>query len=70
VSEGMPENDPGSLGAEANADVVAYLLQLNGMPTGANDLKPDSTMMRSIIVEAKPAAPPPPQRHDGRAPRR
>src|SRR6476646_5971480 len=40
VSEGMPENDPGSLGAEQNADVVAYLLQLNGMPTGASELAP------------------------------
>jgi mono/diheme cytochrome c family protein len=58
VSEGMPENDPGSLGAEANADVVAYLLQLNGMPTGTNELAPDSTVMRSILVEPKPATPP------------
>lgn len=58
VSEGMPENDPGSLGAEANADVVAYLLQLNGMPTGGIELAPDSTVMRQILVEPKPAAPP------------
>lgn len=58
VSEGMPENDPGSLGAEANADVVAYLLQLNGMPTGAGELAPDSTVMRQILVEPKPAVPP------------
>jgi mono/diheme cytochrome c family protein len=59
VSEGMPENDPGSLGAEANADVVAYLLQLNGMPTGTSELAPDSTVMRSILVEPKPAVSPP-----------
>ncbi len=58
VAEGMPENDPGSLAADANADVVAYLLQLNGMPTGAAELAPDSTVMRSILVEPKPAAPP------------
>jgi hypothetical protein len=46
------------LGAEANADVVAYLLQLNGMPTGGVELAPDSTVMRQILVEPKPAAPP------------
>jgi mono/diheme cytochrome c family protein len=59
VSQGMPENDPGSLGPDANADVVAYLLQLNGMPTGSVDLKPDSTVLKLIMVESKPATPPP-----------
>ena len=63
VAEGMPENDPGSLGADANADVIAYLLQLNGMPTGVADLKPDTTLLRLILVESKPTTPPPQYLH-------
>ena len=65
VSEAMPENDPGSLAPETNADVVAYLLQLNAMPAGKTELLPEQALLREIRVEAKeqpkPAADKPPR---------
>jgi len=53
VSETMPENDPGSLAPESNADVVAYLLQLNAMPAGKSELTAERAVLREIRVEAK-----------------
>ena len=38
VATKMPKNDPGSLAPEDVADVVAYLLQMNKMPTGKSEL--------------------------------
>src|SRR4029079_18351273 len=65
VSESMPENDPGSLAPETNADVVAYLLQLNAMPAGKTELTAEQAVLREIRVEAKeqpkPAADNPPR---------
>ena len=58
VSEAMPENDPGSLAPETNADVVAYLLQLNAMPVGKTELTTERAMLREIRVEAKEALKP------------
>jgi mono/diheme cytochrome c family protein len=54
VSERMPKNEPGSLSPQENADVVAYLLQLNRMPPGAAEIPADSTAMRSIRIETPP----------------
>jgi S-disulfanyl-L-cysteine oxidoreductase SoxD len=60
VSELMPENNPGSLAPEVNADVVAYLLQLNAQPPGKSELTGDHTALKAIKVEpAKPAEKPP-----------
>jgi mono/diheme cytochrome c family protein len=52
ISERMPKNEPGSLSAQENADVVAYLLQLNRMPPGTAEIPADSTAMRSIRIES------------------
>lgn len=37
----MPQDDPGSLGLAATADITAYILQMNGYPAGAADLPAD-----------------------------
>jgi mono/diheme cytochrome c family protein len=66
VSEAMPENDPGSLAPAANADVVAYLLQLNSMPAGKTELAADSTALREIKVEIKDEKKEPPPKSGGR----
>lgn len=47
----MPKNEPGTLSPEENADVLAYLLRLNRMPAGANDLPSDPTALKSIRIE-------------------
>src|SRR5262245_23244767 len=53
VSQNMPENDPGSLAPEVNADIIAYLLQLNAMPPGKVELIADTTALRGTRVESK-----------------
>ena len=53
VSEAMPENDPGTLPPDMNADIVAYLLQLNAMPPGQTELVADTSVMRATRVEMK-----------------
>jgi mono/diheme cytochrome c family protein len=47
----MPKNDPGSLSPQENADVVAYLLRMNRMPAGKNELPVDSTVLKAIRFE-------------------
>ncbi|HWP03626.1 MAG TPA: cytochrome c [Gemmatimonadaceae bacterium] len=51
VVERMPKNDPGSLSLREYADVLAYILRLNGMPPGPNDLPVDSLALNAIRLE-------------------
>ena len=53
VATKMPKNDPGSLAPEDAADVVAYLLQLNAMPTGKAELLPDPDALAKYRIEVK-----------------
>lgn len=46
----MPGNDPGSLAPESVADVLAYVLQLNRMPAGANELWPDADSLKKYVI--------------------
>ena len=51
VSQNMPKSDPGSLQPGEYAQVVAYLLKLNGMPDGEQELPADSVALKSIRFE-------------------
>ena len=51
VQEKMPKNAPGSLSAQEYADVVAYLLRMNAMPTGADELSTDPGELKKIRIE-------------------
>lgn len=48
----MPKGDPGSMSPQEYADVLAYLLRLNRMPTGPKELPTDSTMLSTIRFTA------------------
>jgi len=52
----MPRDDRGALGAEKTADVVAFLLRENGLPTGASDLPADVGVLGQIQM-VRPIAP-------------
>lgn len=41
----MPEDDPGSLSDRTYADVVAYLMKLNGLIAGVQPLTADTTVL-------------------------
>jgi mono/diheme cytochrome c family protein len=63
VSTRMPKNDPGSLAPEDVADVMAYLLKMNAMPVGPNELPADADSLKKYRIAAKPkSTTPPPQR--------
>jgi cytochrome c len=53
VATKMPKNDPGSLAPEDAADVVAYLLKMNAMPVGTEELYPDADSLKQFRIETK-----------------
>jgi mono/diheme cytochrome c family protein len=51
VTEKMPKNDPGSLTPDEYADVLAFLLKINGIPAGKDPLAPDADALKQIRIE-------------------
>jgi len=51
IRENMPQNDPGILSNKEYAQVLAYLLQMNGMPAGSDELPPDVVTLKGIRFE-------------------
>ena len=45
----MPDNSPGSRSTEEYTDIVAYMMQLNGLPSGDIPLSADSTMSQAML---------------------
>ena len=50
----MPEDNPGALRRAAYADLIAYLLEVNGYPAGAGDLVPDTAALNRIEIDKRP----------------
>jgi mono/diheme cytochrome c family protein len=53
VRESMPKSEPGSLTAREYLSVLAYLLKMNGMPEGPDELPADSTALTRIRIDFK-----------------
>ncbi len=51
MTEKMPKNSPGSLTGDEYAAVTAYILMLNGFPSGDVELPYDSVAARRIRIE-------------------
>jgi mono/diheme cytochrome c family protein len=47
----MPEDNPGSLDAQQYSDVMAYFLQLNKYPSGADELKGEAEVLAKVQFE-------------------
>lgn len=56
----MPKTEPGSMSDEEYAQVLAYLLSLNGMPAGDAPLASDSTALHRIRLDSVASRPTPP----------
>jgi len=55
VSTAMPLDHPGALGAAANADILAFILKSNDIPSGAKELS--TGQMKTINFDpAKPGS--------------
>src|SRR5579872_1628770 len=48
----MPQNKPGTLTREANAELMAYLLSANQFPAGKEALPQSSEVLKEIRIEA------------------
>lgn len=52
----MPQDNPGRLKPTEYADIVAYMLRLNGYPAGDEELPADAGQLQSLIIPATPPA--------------
>jgi quinoprotein glucose dehydrogenase len=49
----MPQNNPGSLSGQVNADILAFVLASNKFPAGESELPKEAMILKSIKFEAK-----------------
>jgi hypothetical protein len=48
----MPDDDPGALPREQYADLVAYILAVNKLPTGETEIGIQSEPLKLIRIDA------------------
>lgn len=58
LRERMPKNEPGSLSDQDYVDVMSYMLRLNGMPAGDDELPADSVALTKVRIDSSRATPP------------
>jgi mono/diheme cytochrome c family protein len=51
ISTKMPEDNPGSLSRREYVDLLAYILELNGMPAGDQSLSTGASRLRQILFK-------------------
>ncbi len=49
INETMPENNPGGLGKQESADMIAYIFQSNNLPTGEEEMRFED--LKEILIE-------------------
>ena len=49
----MPQNAPGSLSGQQNADILAFMFSVNKFPTGTADLPKEAGILKQIKFEGK-----------------
>jgi S-disulfanyl-L-cysteine oxidoreductase SoxD len=57
IRTSMPLDKPGSLGRPEYADILAFMLQINGFPPGPTELYLRSEYLNAIAFEAQRRAP-------------
>jgi len=53
IRTAMPAGASGSLDDQTYIDIVAYILQFNGMPAGNQKLMPDLDSLEKIVITAR-----------------
>ena len=53
IRTSMPADDVGSLTTPMSIDIVAYVLQSNGFPAGAEEMKADRAALKTIMIKKK-----------------
>jgi S-disulfanyl-L-cysteine oxidoreductase SoxD len=52
IQTSMPADRPGTLSRTENADILAYILKVNKLPAGQNELPGDAEALKPIQFEA------------------
>src|SRR6266851_1381373 len=52
IRTSMPQNDPGGLSRQQNADILAYTLSANKFPSGTTELARDTEMLKQIRFQS------------------
>jgi S-disulfanyl-L-cysteine oxidoreductase SoxD len=52
----MPQNAPGSLSGQQNADILAFVFSVNKFPTGTSELPKEAGILKQIKFEGKKGA--------------
>jgi mono/diheme cytochrome c family protein len=50
----MPPGENGELSVQECVDIIGYILQFNGYPSGNQELKPEKNALEKIIIEPAP----------------
>ena len=50
----MPEDNPSSLTDQEYVDVIAYMLNVGGMPAGDDELQPDPQSLARVVIQPQP----------------
>jgi mono/diheme cytochrome c family protein len=53
IRTSMPQNAPGSLSGQQNADILAFIFSANKFPAGSAELSTQSMMLKDIKFEAR-----------------
>ena len=53
IRTSMPADDVGSLTTPMSVDIVSYILQTNGFPAGSEEMKPDRTALKTVMIKKK-----------------
>ena len=51
IKDRMPKNEPGTLSPEEAAQLVAYILKINGVPVGKTELPSEVDPLKGIRIE-------------------
>jgi mono/diheme cytochrome c family protein len=51
IQGSMPADNPGKLTRTENADILAYLLKVNKLPTGMSELSGDAEALKKIQID-------------------
>lgn len=57
IATTMPSDSPGSLKPQDAADIVAYILQVNRVAAGKDDLPWDAAALKAIAITKPPGGP-------------
>ncbi len=53
IATTMPGDAPGTLMPQVNADILAYVLEVNEFAAGQTELKPDPAALKAIAIQTK-----------------